>query len=154
MNMYPSQVSPPRTPEHLLIAYPVPINANLIQTTRTLFCVAEKPHAPLWVAARGGGVEVTRRGWWGWRGCGGRSVVRVAAVAAACDDEVMVMFDEEMWWCGDGWRGDAAGGRIWWLVVSPKKCGGAKKTGRKMRERMRENMGARFYDENDSNPNI
>ncbi|GJW62380.1 hypothetical protein Tco_0111715 [Tanacetum coccineum] len=57
--------------------------------------------------------------------------------------KVMVMFDEEMWWGRDGWRREAAGGRIWWLVVSPEKCGGDGKTGRKMREWMRENMRAR-----------
>nr|GEW90938.1 hypothetical protein [Tanacetum cinerariifolium] len=56
----------------------------------------------------------------------GGVIVEVAMVETdrggqRCDDEVMVMFDEEMWWGGDGWRGEAAGGQIWWLVVSPEK---------------------------------
>nr|GEW43640.1 hypothetical protein [Tanacetum cinerariifolium] len=75
---------------------------------------------------------VVRRLWGAWR-CGddgGGATVKVAMVEAdgggqRCDNEVMVMFDEEMWWGGDGWRGEAAGGQIWWLVVSPEKCGGA-----------------------------
>ncbi|GKF75801.1 hypothetical protein Tco_0225245 [Tanacetum coccineum] len=85
-----------------------------------------------------------------WYDCGGRD----GGGGQRCDNEVMVMFDEEMWWGGDGWRGEAAGGRIWWLVVSPEKCGGTRKTGQKMRERTRENMGARFYDEIDKKPLI
>ncbi|GJU06806.1 hypothetical protein Tco_1123236 [Tanacetum coccineum] len=99
--------------------------------------MAEKPHPPLWVAAEGGGVES-----WCGEAAAATIVVVVAVVVRRCGGG------------GDGWRGDAASGRIWWLVVSPEKCGGAGKTGRKMRVGMRENIGARFYDENDSNPNI
>ncbi|GKB34941.1 hypothetical protein Tco_0879883 [Tanacetum coccineum] len=52
---------------------------------RTLFGAAEKPHAPLWVAAGGGGgfrddddatVMMTGWLWWCVDGCGGGDVVR------------------------------------------------------------------------------
>ncbi|GKC50503.1 hypothetical protein Tco_1073248 [Tanacetum coccineum] len=104
---------------------------SLYTIKRTLKVVAKTKRT-----LRGG---CTARWWWVWPRC---ATVEVAMVEAdgggqRCDDEVMVMFDEEMWWGGDGWRGEAAGGRIWWLVVSPEKCGGARKTGRENeRERM------------------
>ncbi|GJV04790.1 hypothetical protein Tco_1338359 [Tanacetum coccineum] len=53
------------------------------------------------------------RGCGGVRGCcscGVVVMVEADGVGQRCDDGVMVMFDEEMWWDGDGWPGEAAGG--------------------------------------------